>query len=371
MLRPAQENEPCGRFLELARVQHGVFGLHQVGLTARAVQKRTQTGRLHRIHRGVYSLVPRELLKREGLYMAAVLACGEGAVLSHRSAARLHGLGNYGNHRIDVTVPKRSQRSHSGVAVHTSTTLSTADTTTVNNIPTTTIPRTLLDIAGLITPRQLERAFDQADAMQALDLNEIRDQLTRNPNRPAAKAVKHLLKTHYIGSTPTENDFEDAFLQLTRSLKLPDPMPQFYIDPGDGEPLIRADFAWPERKIVVETDGKTHGTRQAFESDRRRDQRLTAAGWTVIRTTWRQLTQRPRELSETLLKLLGPGSPNGRAKPGAAGAPGPARPRAQPADGNTASNPPPAPSPAPAKSSKPHPGHTARSSQKARGRSRR
>jgi hypothetical protein len=166
--------------------------------------------------------------------------------------------------------------------------------------------------------------------MNALYIPAIDDQLARNPTRPAAKAVRHLLRTHYIGSTPTENEFEDAFLALTRSLKLPDPTPQFYIDPGDGEPPIRADFAWPDRKIAVETDGqRTHGTRHAFEADRRRDQRLIAAGWRVIRTTWRQLTQRPHELKPVLLTLLGPGSPNGRGKPGAAGAPAPARPRKQ------------------------------------------
>ena len=320
-------------------MQHGVLSLDQLcelGLTASAVRNRVATGRLHRIHRGVYALVPRELLKREGLYMAAVLACGPGAVLSHRSAAHLHGLRNYGYHRIDVTVPKRSQRTHSGVVVHRSTTLTEADVTIVNGIPTTTVARTLFDIAELITARQLERAFDQADVMNALDLNEINDQLARNPTRPAAKAVKHLLKTHYIGSTPTENDFEDAFLALTRSLKLPDPTPQFYIDPGDGEPPIRADFAWPDRKIVVETDGRrTHGTNHAFESDRRRDQRLIALGWTVIRTTWRQLTQRPHELRPILLKLLGPGSPNGRGKPGVVGARDRGQPQTQPAGGST------------------------------------
>jgi predicted transcriptional regulator of viral defense system len=339
MPKPARETGKYGGFLELAMAQHGVIALYQLrelGLTDDAVQKRCATGRLHRIHRGVYSLVPRELLKREGLYMSAVLACGPGAVLSHRSAAHLHGLRNYGYHRIDVTIPKRSQRTHSGVAVHTSTTFTSADVTVVNAIPTTTIARTLFDIGEPLTARQLERAFDQADAMQSLDLNEIRDQLARNPNRRAAKAVKHLLKTHYIGSTPTENEFEDAFLALTRSLKLPDPTPQFYIDPGDGEPPIRADFAWPDRKIVVETDGRrTHGTRRAFEADRRRDQRLIAAGWRVIRTTWRQLKYRPHELRPILLKLLAPGSPHETTTPDAAGAPAPARPRKQRAGEST------------------------------------
>ena len=260
---------------------------------------------MHRIHQRVYSLVPRELLSYRGLYMAAVLACGPGAALSHRSAARLHGLRNSGYTRIEVTVPGRSKRTHSGVAVHRSLTLSQEDITTVANIPTTTIARTLLDLGEVVTARQLERAFDQADSLQALDGRAINDQLARNPTRRGAKAVRRVLTEHYIGSTPTENEFEEALLALTRSLSLPDPIAQYYIDPGDGDPPIKADFAWPDRRIVIETDGrKTHGTRQAFETDRRRDQRLTAAGWTVIRTTWRQLTQRPHELRPILLKLL-------------------------------------------------------------------
>jgi Transcriptional regulator, AbiEi antitoxin/Protein of unknown function (DUF559) len=344
MREPGRENAKYGGFLghplgELAREQNGVFGLQQLrelGLTPRAVHSRLETGRLHRIHQAVYSLVPRELLKREGLYMAAVLACGPGAVLSHRSAAVVHGLRDYGYTRVEVTIPGRSGRAHDRIFVHRSTTLTQADVTVVNNIPVTTVARTLLDLGEVITPRQLERCFDQADTLEALDLHAINDQLARNATRRGAKAVRHVLETHYIGSTPTENDFEEALLSLTRDLGLPDPKAQYIIDPGDGEPPIRADFAWPDRRIVVETDGrKTHGTRQAFETDRRRDQRLTAAGWTVIRTTWRQLKYRPHELRPVLLKLLGPGSPNEREKPAAAGAPTHARPRTQRAGGST------------------------------------
>lgn len=324
---------------ELASVQHGVFSLDQLialGLSASTVRTRVAAGRLHRIHHGVYSLVPKSLLTREGLYMAAVLACGPGAALSHRSAARLHGIRDYGYTRIEVTVPSRSTRQHSGLAVHRSTTLTEADVTVVNGIPVTTIARTLLDLGDVLAQRQLERAFDQAEIVEGLDLHAINDQLARNPTRRGAKKVRHLLATHYIGSTPTENDFEEALLALTRSLGLPDPRVQFYIDPGDGGPAIRADFAWPDLRIVIETDGrKTHGTRQAFETDRRRDQRLIAAGWTVIRTTWRQLTQRPHELKPVLLKLLTPAPEAGTATPDAAGAPTRARPRRQPAAGST------------------------------------
>jgi len=321
MLRPGRETQAHLAFLdqalsELAREQHGPFSLDQlrdVGLTAPAVRYRVATGRLHRIHHTVYSLVPRELLGREGLYMAAVLACGPGAVLSHRSAAVLHELRDWGYTRIEVTVPGRSGRRHEGVKVHRSTTLTTADVTVVNNIPVTTVARTLLDLAEVVTGRQLERSFDQAEIVETLDLRAIQDQLARNPTRRGAKAVRHVLETHYIGSTPTENDFEDAFLALTRRLGLPDPESQFYIDPRDGERPIKVDFAWPGRRIAVETDGRrTHRTQQAFETDRRRDQRLTAAGWKVIRTTWRQLKYRPHELAPVLLKLLGLASPSGR-----------------------------------------------------------
>jgi hypothetical protein len=319
----------------LADEQHAVFGLDQLrelGLGTRAISHRVAASRLHRIHQTVYSLVPKSLLTRDGLYMAAVLACGPGAALSHRSAARLHGIRDYGYTRIEVTVPGRSRRAHLGVVVHRSTTLTEADVTKVNNIPVTTISRTLLDLAELIDQRPLERAFDQAEIVEGLDLHAINDQLARNPTRPGAKKVRKVLSEHYIGSTPTENDFEEALLALTRALGLPDPRPQFWVDPGDGEPPIRVDFAWPEQRIVVETDGrKTHGTRQAFESDRRRDQRLTAAGWTVIRTTWRQLTERAHELKPVLLKLLTPAPGAGPAKPGVAGAQALARPRRRPA----------------------------------------
>ncbi|HEY4826981.1 MAG TPA: type IV toxin-antitoxin system AbiEi family antitoxin domain-containing protein, partial [Solirubrobacteraceae bacterium] len=190
----------------LASAQHAVFGLDQLralGLHERAIQKRADVGRFHRIHHTVYSLVPKALLKREGLYMAAVLACGPGAVLSHRSAARLHGLRDWGHTKIEVTVPGRSARTHSGVAVHRSTTLTDADATVADGIPVTSVHRTLFDVAEVVTQRQLERAFDQAEILEALDLNAINDQLARNPTRPGAKKVRKLLAEHYIGSTAT------------------------------------------------------------------------------------------------------------------------------------------------------------------------
>lgn len=311
MSEPARESEPGGRFFEpasLAAAQHGVFHVTQVALSPRAVQKRAQAGLLHRQHAGVYSIVPRHLLKREGLWMAAVLACGPGAVLSHRSAAALLELRDWGGTKIDVTVPRRSRRKHAGIKVHCSTTLTDADVTVVNNIPCTTVHRTLFDLAEVVTQRQLERSFDQAEISERLDLNAINDQLKRNPTRPGAKAVRNVLTTHYIGRTPTWSENEEALLAITRQLGIPDPDTNQFIVLDDGGPAIRVDFVWRDQRVIVEADSKKwHTSRQRFEQDRVRDQRLMAAGWRVIRTTWRQMTQRPHELRPLLLKLLAPG----------------------------------------------------------------
>jgi hypothetical protein len=294
------------RVAGLATRQHAVFSLdqlRQLGLRDSAIHKRAAIDRLHRIHRGVYGIAPRALLSREGHWMAAVLACGPDAVLSHRSAAALHGLRSSGSSRIDVTVPRRT-RQKPGLRTHSSKTLTRADITTVNGIRCTTVARTLLDMAGVIDRRQLERALDQAEILHVFDLTAIDEQIARHPTRRGAKKLQAILEEHYVGSTPTWNDFEEAFLALTRRSGLPDPECNLLLDLHDGDHPIRVDFAWPEQRIAVEADSKRfHLTQQGFENDRRRDQRLTAADWRALRTTWRQIHYAPAELEETLRTL--------------------------------------------------------------------
>ncbi len=292
----------------LAIQQHGVFALAQLqalGLGASTVRHRAAVGRLHRIYRGVYSLVPLELLTRDGRWMAAVLACGPGAVLSHRSAAALHELGRTDRTKIDVTVPGRSCREHPGIDVHRSTTLAPSDTTRVNNIPCTTVARTQLDVADVLDRRRVERVFDQAEILQVFDLRQLEDQLARNPRRPGAQLVRAILAEHYVGSTPTWSELEERFLRLVREAGLPIPAVNAWVDPNDGEPPFRVDFLWRAQRVVAETDGhKTHRTRQSFERDRRRDQRLAAARYRPIRVTWRQVVHAPQQLGRTLVALL-------------------------------------------------------------------
>ena len=293
----------------LAAGQHTLFTLEQacaLGIGRHAVFKRAAVGRIYRIHGSVYSLVPPALLTREGRWLAAALACGRGAVLSHASAAWLHGLRSSAAALIDVTVPTRVTRTHEGVRVHRSTTLTEADVTEVNGIPCTTVARTLFDLAEAVGRRSLERAYDQAEILEVLDVLAVEDQVVRNPTRRAARLTRELLAEHYPGSTPTESEFEERFLPLVRSAGLPPPQLQQWLTLPDGLAPIRADFMWRAQRLVVETDGaKFHRTWQARVRDSDRDQRLILFNWRPFRVTWTQLARRPAELARRLTAALG------------------------------------------------------------------
>jgi predicted transcriptional regulator of viral defense system len=316
MADAGHQSEPQVRFdaqlAALAVRQHCVFSLTQataVGLGARAIQKRARSGRLHRIHRAVYSLAPRELLSRNGRFMAAVLACGPGAVLSHRSAAALHELRATDRHGVDVTVPGRTTRRYAGIDVHRSTTLTAADTTVVDGIPCTTIDRTLLDLAAVVPHRAQERALDQAEVIGRLNVRALQDQLERNPRAAGARRLRAALAQHDAGATATESRLEEHFLVLCRDHGLPAPETQVWLVLADDESAVRVDFLWRAQRLIVETDGRTHHrTGRAFETDRRRDQRLTLAGWRVVRITWRQVKSTPAVTARLIAGLLGAGS---------------------------------------------------------------
>lgn len=293
----------------LAAGQHGVLALRQLtelGLSPRGVQHRAQRAALHRIHDGVYSLVPRKLLTRRGHWMAAVLACGPGAVLSHRTAAALHGIRDTARARIDVTVPRRSRSRRLGIDIHRSNSLTPADVTIVDNIPCTSVARTKLDLAEVVAYRSLERAFDESEVRELFDLRAIEDQLARNPSRPGSTVVRRLLEEHYVGSTLTQNDLEEGFYALCQRYRLPRPEVNAWVNFGDGGPAIKPDFVWRPQRVLLEADGgRVHGTAQARERDPRRDQRAIVAGWRPVRTTWRQIFRRPQELGPTLVALVG------------------------------------------------------------------
>jgi hypothetical protein len=291
---------------QIAERQHGVVSLLQLpalGLGARAVRDRVAAGRLHRVHRGVYA-VGHPRLTISGRWMAAVLACGPGAVLSHRDAAALWDIRKSGRAAIDVTTPRRGGRSLSGIDVHRTRRLLPQDATNVDGIPCTTVARTLLDLAEVVNRRQVERACDQADLERLLDATALDAVLSRAQGRRGSPVLRAILDGHAIGQTVTRSEMEERFLAVCDRAGLPRPEVNVWIAlPHGGH--AQADFLWREHRLIVETDGRAaHGTRRAFEHDRRRDQRLVLAGWRVIRVTWRQLTQESEELARILQALL-------------------------------------------------------------------
>lgn len=235
--------------------------------------------------------------------MAALLACGDGAVLSHRSAANLWGLRPTDRTRVDVTTARAAKRCRPGIEAHRSLRLMADDVTALRGIPTTTVPRTLLDLADVVDRRALARAVERADALRLFDGAAMRAVLDRACGRRGAADLLRVLDSYDPASEFTRSELEHRFLALCRAAGIPDPKVNLMVDLPDGP--IEADFAWPEARLIVETDGhRTHGTRGAFERDRRRDQRLNCAGWRVLRFTWHQVGGNPEQVASTLQALL-------------------------------------------------------------------
>jgi hypothetical protein len=276
--------------------------LEDLGLSARGVRHRAASGRLQRVHHGVYAIQP---VGTHGRWMAAVLACGTGAVLSHRSAAALWDLVADQHSRADVTVTRRAGRSRDGIAVHRGESLAPADIAVHEGIPCTTVARTLLDLASSFDRRTLERAVDEAEARRRFDLTAVHDVLLRNPGRPGTRALTTII-TEYQQPTATRSDSEEQMLRLIADAGLPRPRTNVWIalDGGGG---YEADFLWPDRRLIVEVDGRTHhARRRAFAHDRRRDRLLALAGFETRRYAASELTAVPARVAAELRTFLGP-----------------------------------------------------------------
>lgn len=281
----------------LAATQFGIVTAEQlaaIGIDRNALAYRVRVGRLHRLHRGVYA-VGHPHVSAEGRWLAAVLACGPGAVLSHRAAAAHWDLRPSASARIDVTVPSRSPR-HVGSLVTVHRTRRAVETAVHRRIPITTPARTLLDLAGVLTQPEMDRAVERAETLRLFDLASIRKIIDDNPgrvSRPLTRAVAA------FDDAPIRSELERRFLALCAGHGIERPRVNGLV--GGFE----VDFHWPSARLVVETDGHDHhGTRPAFERDRRRDASLTVAGWRVVRFTWRQVTADPAAVATTLRALL-------------------------------------------------------------------
>ncbi|HEX7290113.1 MAG TPA: type IV toxin-antitoxin system AbiEi family antitoxin domain-containing protein [Conexibacter sp.] len=284
----------------IAARQHGVVTRGQLldaGLTSRMVQARVASGQLLPLHRGVYA-VGHAQLRLEGRWLAAALAAGPGAVLSHRSAAALHGLRE--SEAADVTTTRRVQVR--GVVIHRTTALGTEDLTTRRGVRVTTVARTLVDLAAILPPAQTAKLLRETDRLGRLNAAALEAALERAKGRGEAgrRALRAALEQHQRHATSlTRSELEDRFLALLAAEDLPRPLTNHLVLG------MKVDAVWPEHRLAVELDGWAfHHDRASFEEDRARSARLTIAGWTPLRFTHAHVVEHPAEVAATLRALL-------------------------------------------------------------------
>ena len=290
----------------IAEAQHGVVGfvqLRRAGASAGQIHARVRAGRLHRLHRGVFAVGHRRLT-REGRWTAAVLALGDGALLSHVSAAALWRLRPSGSAAVHVTVPTTAGHRHrDGIVVHRSRTLTAADVASRDGIAVTSPARTLVDLAGMLAPGPLERAVERSLALRLFDLHAATAAIAANPRRPGAATLASIIARIHDEPTLTRSDLEGLMRDLCDAHGITRPAVNAIVA---GEEV---DFHWPAARLIVETDGhEDHGTRAAFERDRAKDARLTTRGHRVVRFTYRQVVYDPAGVAATLRALLDPGA---------------------------------------------------------------
>jgi predicted transcriptional regulator of viral defense system len=283
---------------DLAQRQHGVVTVHQLrelGFSLSAIGRAGGAGRIHRVHRGVYA-VGHMALSSHGRCHAAVLACGDSALLSHTAAAWLWGLvGSFG--QIDVTAPGNRHR-REGIAVHRSAILTLAERAVVDGIPTTAVSRSLLDLAAVGSGRSLQAAVERAERLDILRLDEVDSTLSRHPGARGSRRLRQALDI-YRDPIFSRARSERLFLDLVREAGLPRPSMNRYVEGHE------IDAYWHEERFAVEIDGwGSHRTRRAFERDPVRQEDLKLSGIDSIRVTARRVEREPEEVGRRLRALL-------------------------------------------------------------------
>lgn len=284
--------------------QHGVVARQQLlrlGLGEDAIDHRLRSGRLVKIEPGVYALGHVEL-RREGHMLGVVLRYGDKAAVSHRSAAAVWGIRPWSGAFVELTLPGRGgTKKRPGRLLHRSGDLPSHELAVERGIPTTTLPRTLLDLAAVVPPHHLRRAVERAEQAELFDLRELWRVLDAHPGRPGRRPLMDLLadfRDH--GDTVTRSDLEAIMLQICLDYGLPRPQVNRY----DG--VRESDFRWPSHRLIVEVDSWIfHGrTRRAFDDDRARDRALLREGWRVARFTDRQILTDRAGIARELAALL-------------------------------------------------------------------
>ena len=295
---------PVRALAEIAKRQHGIVARSQVeglGVAGNTVDRWIRTGRLHRVHPGVYA-VGHTAITRRGRWMAAMLASGDGAVLSHRSATALWGIWGSGGEATHVTVPRKSRssrsiRRHFGV-------LPDDEREIHDGIPVTSAARAILDLAAEKGEAAAEAALRESEYLGIYgrtSLPALLDRHPRHPGTPMCRAALEQVRDDPGGRL--RSPLEELFLPFLDARRIPRPRLNFWLSVGDDH--YQVDCLWPDARLIAELDGfQSHGTKRAFRKDRKRDRRLGAAGFHIVRITEDQLATEPEDLAADLRQTL-------------------------------------------------------------------
>jgi Transcriptional regulator, AbiEi antitoxin/Protein of unknown function (DUF559) len=289
--------------VEHALAQHGVIGraqLFALGLTRSAIAHRVRIGRLFRLHRGVYSIVPPSMLTRNARFRAATLAGGEAALVSERCAAALHQLRSTPSGPVHITIPGKGARRIAGVRVHSSRRLHPDDIDEIDGIPCTSWPRTLIDLSVSETGQAITRMVEKALILQIYDHAAMEAALGRSNGRAGPRQLRAILAGLIDEQPYTASEFHRDLLFLIAEYNLSTPIENGWVCG------YQVDFHWPDARLIVEADDRaTHATPIAFERDRERDLTLELAGWHVLRISARQLRAARERVAAAIAAKLG------------------------------------------------------------------
>lgn len=303
--RPGHTSTAHGPLAELADRQHGVVSIRQLtgplGYSRGEVYRATNAGRLHRLHPGVYA-VGYTRLSIHGHCLAAVLACGPDALLSHVSAAWLWGLTKTSPLPASVSTPHHRKRRPS-IRLHEARSIGFNDRALREGIPVTSLARTLLDLAATVRFDWLEKMVERSEELGLFDLRAVEELLARTVGHHGHKRLRQAIAL-YQPTSFTRSSLEKRFLELVIAAGLPQPHTN-YVEHG-----FELDCYWPEHRFAVELDVfETHGTRAAFERDRKRQEDLLLAGIQMIRVTGPRLACEPDEVIRRVARLLNEWAP--------------------------------------------------------------
>jgi hypothetical protein len=294
----ARNKERSRRAWELAGRQHGVISRRQLltlGFSRRAIEHRVERGRLHVVAHGVYAIGWPELTGKRR-WMAGVLACGEGAVLSHRSAGALWGIAAEQRGWVDISVSRRCELRRPGLRVRGRPSLADDAITSVDCIPVTSVVQTLVDLATELPPRRLERSVNEADKRDLIDPEALRAALDAHAGEPGVKLLRSILDKRTFRLS--DSDLEILFRPIAVEVGLPPPLTKQVVNG------FELDFFWPDLGLIVETDGlRYHRTPSTQTRDARRDRAHVLAGMTSLRFTHYEIRYERSQVGSELTRI--------------------------------------------------------------------